>query len=42
MGRGSGTSPMTMNGISSWKLGPVPAHEMVMDVVVTVSLMRSR
>jgi hypothetical protein len=40
--RASGTSPTIMNGISSWKIGPVPAHEMVMDEVVTVSLMRSR
>jgi hypothetical protein len=42
MERASGTSPTIMNGISSLKIGPVPAQEMVIDEVVTVSLMRSR
>ena len=38
----SPTSPTTMNGISSLKIGPVPAQLMVSAVVVTVSLMRRR
>ena len=42
MERASGTSPTIMNGISSLKIGPVPAQEMVIYEVVTVSLMRSR
>jgi hypothetical protein len=31
-----------MNGISSWKIGPVPADAIRMAVVLTVPSMRSR